>query len=69
MIQELKELQWLIIPLYPVIVVILFGVWLFVRARGSRRVDVKLSGLGVTLDLKLDDGNSVCEPHQKGGQP
>lgn len=67
MIQELKELQWLIIPLYPVIVVVLFGVWLFVRARGSRRVDVKLSGLGVTLDLKLDDGNTGCNQQQNGG--
>lgn len=53
MVQELNELKWLLLPLYPLLVVILFGGWLWVRARHSRFASVRLKLLGMSMEMSF----------------
>lgn len=53
MVQELNELKWLLLPLYPLLIVILFAGWLWVHAKRSRFVSVKLRLLGMSMEMNL----------------
>lgn len=61
MIAELNELKWLLLPLYPFLVVVMFGVWLYVRFGRSRRLELKASMWGVSLELKADNSDGLTE--------
>lgn len=61
MIAELNELKWLLLPLYPFIVCILFGVWLFARFRRSKRFQLRANFLGVSLEIAVDEAQSEGE--------
>lgn len=66
MVQELNELKWLLFPLYPLLVVILFGGWLWVHARRSRFVSIRLKLLGMSMEMNLGTEARVQprEPHE-----
>lgn len=53
MVQELNELKWLLLPLYPLLVIILFGGWLWARAKHSRFASVRLKLLGMSMEMTM----------------
>lgn len=59
MVAELNELKWLLLPLYPFIVILLFGAWLTMRVSRTRKVDVDVSILGLRIAIKIDDSQGV----------
>lgn len=54
MLKEVTELKWLLLPLYPFLVIVLFGLWVWVRARNTPHIDVKVRLLGMAVELRLD---------------
>lgn len=70
MVSELNELKWLLIPLYPMILVIMFGAWLVVRLRRAKTFRLHMAMLGIKLDLVLGETNHCAEcgigtPHRR----
>lgn len=55
MIAELNELKWLLLPLYPFLVVVLFGAWLYIRFGRSKKLELRAALWGISLELKVDD--------------
>lgn len=70
MVQELNELKWLLLPLYPFLVIILFGGWLWVRAKRSRFVSLRLRLLGMSMEMNLGTEARECprESHTNEGK-
>lgn len=70
MVSELNELKWLLIPLYPMIVVVMFGAWLVVRLRRAKTFRLHMTMLGIKLDLVLGEVTHCAEcgigtPHRR----
>lgn len=60
MIQELNELKWLLIPLYPVFVITMFGLWIAFRFNKSRDISLKVNLLGLSLEISaIEDSDGI----------
>lgn len=55
MVHELNELKWLLLPLYPFLVLLLFGAWIMVRFKRSDSIHVAVSMFGLRLELSARD--------------
>lgn len=51
MIREIGEIKWLLLPLYPFIILILFGFWTALRFRRSNTIHLQLSMLGLKFEI------------------
>lgn len=52
-LSDVLAMKWLLLPLYPFIVLLMFLAWLWVRSHRSANVTVKLKMLGLSLGLSI----------------
>lgn len=64
MVQELNDLKWLLIPLYPFLVIVFFGAWIRASARRSSKVVVNMSFLGMSMNVIVND-DKRCDAREE----
>lgn len=50
---DLSTLKWLILPLYPLLIIMLFGAWIVVRFRRERHFSLHMGMLGLKIDISV----------------
>lgn len=65
MIAELNELRWLIWPLYPFLLVVMLGLWLYLRFGRAQRLELRASMFGVSLEVKVDNSKDPVQEVQQ----
>lgn len=55
MIAELNELKWLLLPLYPVVVLLSLIGWVVYATKGRRRVALSVKLLGMQLSVSYGE--------------